>query len=587
MATSRWPAPPRAVAVDDQGPLHGRRASRCSASPTARCSREQAAQAARRPDARRREAIRAAAEAAAVTTSIRPAIFTRRAAIVASSRGVLTRRVLERAFHLSGVRHEDLRSVAAAQRAGARFWPYYPPFEVKYIKRKAEHGVNAQYIQTSNHMGTHLDAPRHFVTDGMTIDQIPVEWLCGPGVIVDLSDEMDELGIYTPKMIEDRVEVKKGDLLFLHTGWHKYGAVRHRSRTRRSTSIAIPGAHPDMVPWLLEEEDSHLGRGLHLDRSSDEPADRPLPRQGHARPLRSRAQAGRREVRRAGRRSPSCFPDSAYQLTHNALFPKNCMHIENLGGDIDAPELQNKRLILGCFPWKFKGGEAAFARCRRLHRRLEAVSDLADRSASELAPVIDARESVGRRGRRRRACSAIDERRTAAINAVVTLNPRALDDARASRSTAGARRRSRAAVRTAGRHQGRHAGRRRCARRSARRSTPTTCRTRTRSSSGGCARPARSSWARPTVRSSPPAATPSTRCSAARAIRGTPAKSAGGSTGGGAAALATGMIALAEGTDLGGSLRIPGVVLRRRRPAAVGRSGADACRPTGRGTRCR
>jgi amidase len=36
-----------------------------------------------------------------------------------------------------------------------------------------------------------------------------------------------------------------------------------------------------------------------------------------------------------------------------------------------------------------------------------------------------------------------------------------------------------------------------------------------------------------------------------------PSQSAGGSTGGGAAALATGMIALAEGTDLGGSLRIP------------------------------
>jgi amidase len=36
-----------------------------------------------------------------------------------------------------------------------------------------------------------------------------------------------------------------------------------------------------------------------------------------------------------------------------------------------------------------------------------------------------------------------------------------------------------------------------------------------------------------------------------------PARSAGGSTGGGAAALVTGMIALAEGTDLGGSLRIP------------------------------
>ena len=56
------------------------------------------------------------------------------------------------------------------------------------------------------------------------------------------------------------------------------------------------------------------------------------------------------------------FPDSAYQLTHNALFPKDCMHIENLGGEIDAPGLQNRRCIVGVFPWKFRGGEAAFCR---------------------------------------------------------------------------------------------------------------------------------------------------------------------------------------------------------------------------------
>jgi len=52
-----------------------------------------------------------------------------------------------------------------------------------------------------------------------------------------------------------------------------------------------------------------------------------------------------------------------------------------------------------------------------------------------------------------------------------------------------------------------------------------------------------------------------------------PALSAGGSTGGGAAALATGMIAIAEGTDLGGSLRIPasfcGVVGLRPSPGLV------------------
>ena len=56
------------------------------------------------------------------------------------------------------------------------------------------------------------------------------------------------------------------------------------------------------------------------------------------------------------------FPEEHYQLTHNALFTHECMHAENLGGDIGAPELQNRRLTIGVFPWKFKGGEAAFCR---------------------------------------------------------------------------------------------------------------------------------------------------------------------------------------------------------------------------------
>jgi kynurenine formamidase len=56
------------------------------------------------------------------------------------------------------------------------------------------------------------------------------------------------------------------------------------------------------------------------------------------------------------------FPENHYQLTHNALFPHECMHIENLGGDISNPDLHDRRITIGCFPWKFKGGEAAFAR---------------------------------------------------------------------------------------------------------------------------------------------------------------------------------------------------------------------------------
>ncbi len=240
------------------------------------------------------------------------------------------------------------------------FWPYYPPFEVKYIKRKAEHGVNAQYIQTSNHMGTHLDAPRHFVTGGMTIDQIPLDWLYGDGVLVDLSDEMDDLGAYTPEMIEARVEVREGDILILHTGWHRFAQFGAEPNEERYIHLH-PGAHPDLVGWLIEKKIHIWG----VDAiSTDHPMNLPIGRFlgkgtfGHCDRVRRLA-----EKKFGGPEGvEALFPEDHYQLTHNALFPLNCMHIENLGGQIDAPELQNRRLTIGCFPWLFTGGEAALGR---------------------------------------------------------------------------------------------------------------------------------------------------------------------------------------------------------------------------------
>lgn len=239
-------------------------------------------------------------------------------------------------------------------------WPYYPPFEVKYIKRKSEHGVNAQYIQTSNHMGTHLDAPRHFVTSGMTIDEIPMDWLYGPGVIVNLDEELDDLDVYTPEMIEKHVEVRNGDLLMLHTGWHRYGQFGAEADEERYVH-RHPGPHPDMIPWLLEKEIKIWA----VDAiSTDHPMNLPIGRflgkgmHGHCDRVRALCEekfGGEEGVARL-------FPDSDYQIAHNALFPHNCMHAENLGGDIGLPELQDRRLTIGVFPWKFKGGEAAFAR---------------------------------------------------------------------------------------------------------------------------------------------------------------------------------------------------------------------------------
>jgi kynurenine formamidase len=240
------------------------------------------------------------------------------------------------------------------------FWPFYPPFEVKYFKRKSEHGVNAQYIQTSNHMGTHLDAPRHFVTNGKTIDQLPLEWLYGEGVIIDLSDQLGELDIFYPADLEKRVEVKDGDIVFINTGWHKYTFLSPDGDEEKYIQ-RHPGPHHSIVEWLLDKK-IHLW-GVDM-ISTDHPMNLPIGRFLGKGGLEHWEKVRNQVIKQVGGEDKlnELFPNDAYQLTHNALFPHDCFHVENLGGEIGNPALQNKRITLGAFPWKFGGGEAAFCR---------------------------------------------------------------------------------------------------------------------------------------------------------------------------------------------------------------------------------
>ena len=284
------------VALDADGHVHRGRESRCSAWPTGRCSRREAERVLVGAGADA-DGDRAAAGRGRRPTSIPPATSTRRPATGATCAVVLTAAPSHAGVQPRGRRSRDpchrepmmkIYDLSQPLNQECSFWPYYPPFEVKYIKRKAEHGVNAQYIMTSNHMGTHLDAPRHFVTAGHDHRRDPGRVAVRPRRDRrSVATRWTTSTLYTPKMIEERVEVKQGDLLFLHTGWQSIRSSARRP-TRSATSTAIPARIPT---WCrgCSRRDPHLGRGLHLDRPPDEPADRPLPRQGHARPLRPRA----------------------------------------------------------------------------------------------------------------------------------------------------------------------------------------------------------------------------------------------------------------------------------------------------------
>ena len=48
-------------------------------------------------------------------------------------------------------------------------------------------------------------------------------------------------------------------------------------------------------------------------------------------------------------------------MMHIDLFPHSVIHAECIGGDIDL--LVNRRVQVGCFPWRFVDGESSIGRC--------------------------------------------------------------------------------------------------------------------------------------------------------------------------------------------------------------------------------
>src|SRR5260370_11641140 len=99
---------------------------------------------------------------------------------------------------------------------------------VKWIKRPAFEKVGGQFISSTLHVGTHLDAPLHFVTNGQDIGSIPLDKLVGPGVVVDLEAMgIGDYGIYTSQHFEEwepktGIRIEPGDIVVLPTAYHTH-----------------------------------------------------------------------------------------------------------------------------------------------------------------------------------------------------------------------------------------------------------------------------------------------------------------------------------------------------------------------------
>jgi arylformamidase len=67
-------------------------------------------------------------------------------------------------------------------------WPGDPAVKLEKTSQiKDGDLVNLTQISTSVHMGTHIDAPDHFLGNGETVEKIPLDLLVGPARVIELS----------------------------------------------------------------------------------------------------------------------------------------------------------------------------------------------------------------------------------------------------------------------------------------------------------------------------------------------------------------------------------------------------------------
>ncbi|MFL7813247.1 MAG: cyclase family protein [Anaerolineales bacterium] len=232
-------------------------------------------------------------------------------------------------------------------------WPTYVPLEVKYFKRLAPNGANGQLLTHSNHVGTHLDGEIHFYTPGKDMAELELDYLMNEGVVVDLSDAVGDYQVYTSQMVEERVEVKEGDILIIHTGYHHFGWDQPTADEIRYMA-KHPGPDREFAEWAKKKKIHWIG----VDCGS---ADHPMNTMIREWMPRQAREADAVFQKKYGKPLAEFYDDSKYQLMHIEMFPYGIIHAECLGGDIDL--LVNQRVKIGFFPWRFVDGESSIGRC--------------------------------------------------------------------------------------------------------------------------------------------------------------------------------------------------------------------------------
>lgn len=98
---------------------------------------------------------------------------------------------------------------------------WHPVVEITILGRHDIEGRETRKLLLGTHIGTHADAPRHFIPRGKGIDQVPLDVLVGPAQVLDFTPCQPLQEIDIPHL-EEKLGGKNPMRIILRTDWSRY-----------------------------------------------------------------------------------------------------------------------------------------------------------------------------------------------------------------------------------------------------------------------------------------------------------------------------------------------------------------------------
>ncbi|MCH1429541.1 MAG: cyclase family protein [Chlamydiales bacterium] len=132
------------------------------------------------------------------------------------------------------------------------------------LKSDYDKGVKIYSYKCHAGIGTHIDAPSHFIPNASDVASIELESCLAPLCIIDVSDRAHEDFFLQVKDIQEFEKttkaIEKESFVALHTGWDKRWSDNQRYRNvKEDKRMHFPGFSPDAASYLLEKNIKGIG----------------------------------------------------------------------------------------------------------------------------------------------------------------------------------------------------------------------------------------------------------------------------------------------------------------------------------------